>query len=113
MGGDHTAGMQLGLLHAVVAQANDPHGVEFTVGTVGRALVLACLAAIPLGLSLWALLDVAHRPRWAWALAERRQVVWLAAIMLGVFSVVGGVVISGWYLLRVRPVIADAEAGHL
>ena len=114
MAGDHTAGVRLAplLLH-VVAQTGAPDPVDFTVGSVGRALVLACLAAIPIGVSLWALLDIARRPRWAWALAERRQVAWLAAIMLGVFSVVGGLVISGWYLVRVRPVIADAEAGHL
>ncbi len=113
MAGDHTAGVLLAVLHDVVAQANAPDRVDFTVGSVGRALVLACLAAIPLGVSVWALLDVARRPRWAWALAERRQVVWLAAISLGVLSVVGGLLVSGWYLLRVRPVIADAEAGHL
>ena len=47
------------------------------------ALLWATLAAVPLGISLWALLDAARRPQWAWALAGRRQVVWMAAIMLG------------------------------
>ena len=77
------------------------------------ALVLATLAAIPLGLSLWALLDAARRPQWAWALAGRRQVVWMAAIMLGTFSVIGGVVLSAYYLTRVRSEIAGAEEGRL
>ncbi len=117
MSGDHTAGVLTASLLAAslgagVAGAPAPDPVDFSAGSVLWALVLACLAAIPLGVSLWALLDVARRPRWAWALAERRQVLWLALIMLGVFSVVGGLVISGWYLLRVRPVVAAAEAGH-
>lgn len=87
--------------------------VEFTVGTVGWALVLATLAAVPLGISLWALLDAARRPRWAWALSGRRQVVWMAMILFGMLSLVGGLAISGWYLLRVRPAIGAVEDGRL
>ena len=77
------------------------------------AAVLACVAAFPLALSIWALLDAAHRPQWAWALAGRRQVVWMAAIMFGVFTVVGGLVLCTWYLTRVRHEIAAAEEGQL
>lgn len=95
-----------------VDQAPPTETVDFTLGNVAGALVLACLAAIPLGVTLWALLDAARRPRWAWALAGRRQVVWLAAILFGLLSVVGGVLIPGWYLLKVRPVVAAAEAGQ-
>lgn len=88
-----------------------PPEIDFTLGSVSWALLLACVAAFPLGVSVWALLDAAKRPRWAWALAERRQVVWMAVIMAGVLSVIGGLLISGWYLVKVRPVIAAAEAG--
>jgi hypothetical protein len=77
------------------------------------ALVVACLFAIPLGVSLWALLDVARRPQWAWALAGRNQVAWMAGIMFGMFSVIGGLLLSLWYLEKVRPVIAAAEEGDL
>jgi hypothetical protein len=76
------------------------------------ALVLAIGAALPLGLSLWALLDAAHRPQWAWALAERRQVVWMAAIMLGTLTVIGGLILCTWYLTRVRHEVAAAEEGR-
>lgn len=118
MGGDHTAGVLARFVTA--ASLADRHEgvppvpvepVDFTLGNVGGALLLACLAAIPLGISMWALLDAARRPRWAWALADRRQVVWMAAIMFGMLSLVGGLLISGWYLGKVRPVIAAAEAG--
>ena len=110
MGGDHTAGVPVGLLFAQT-DVTVPSGGEFTLSAVAGALALACLAAVPLGISVWALLDAARRPRWAWALADRRQVVWMAIIMFGVFSVIGGLFVSGWYLLRVRPRIAAAEDG--
>ena len=77
------------------------------------ALLWATLAAVPLGISLWALLDAARRPQWAWALAGRRQVVWMAAIMLGTLSVIGGLVLSAYYLSRVRHEIAGAEEGRI
>ena len=44
-------------------------------------------------LTIWALLDAARRPQWAWALAGRRQVVWMAAVMFGALTVIGGVVV--------------------
>jgi hypothetical protein len=125
MGGDHTAGVPPGLLLAVASVAGaaggggdvtvpaNPPEVDFTVASVAGALFAACIAALPLGISLWALLDAARRPRWAWALAERRQVLWMALIMFGVLSVVGGLAISGWYLARVRPTVAAAEAGDI
>jgi hypothetical protein len=80
---------------------------------VAVALVLATATAIPLALSLWALLDAARRPQWAWALAERRQVVWMAAIMLGTLTVIGGMVLCAYYLTRVRHEVGAAEEGRI
>jgi hypothetical protein len=77
------------------------------------AVVVACVFAFPLALTGWALLDAAHRPQWAWALAGRRQVVWMAAIMFGTFTVLGGVLLCTWYLTRVRHEIAAAEDGQI
>lgn len=77
------------------------------------ALGLAIVAAIPLSLTIWALLDAARRPQWAWALTERRQVVWMAGIMFSALTVIGGVAVSSWYLVKVRPQIADAEDGRM
>lgn len=106
MGRDHTA-------EVLLAQADPATAVDFDLASVAWATVVASVAAIPLGISLWALLDAARRPRWAWALAGRRQVVWMAVIMLGVLSVVGGLLVSGWYLLRVRPALAAVERGEI
>jgi hypothetical protein len=74
-------------------------------------VVVAC--SVPLVLTVWALLDAASRPEWAWALAGRRRVAWLAAILFGSLAVVVGLVISGVYLVRIRPEVAAAEAGRV
>ena len=73
--------------------------------------MLAC--SVPLALTAWALLDAARRPEWAWALAGRRRVVWLAAILFGAMTVLGGLAIAGVYLVRVRPEVAAAESGDV
>ena len=75
------------------------------------ALLLATFAAIPLSLTIWALLDAARRPEWAWALCGRRQVVWMAGIMFSALTVIGGVIVSTWYLTKVRHQVAAAEDG--
>ena len=86
---------------------------DYTAGDWALAIVTAVFVCIPLGISIWALLDAAHRPEWAWALSGRRRVVWIALILFGVLSVIGGLVISAWYLVGVRPRIRDAEEGKL
>jgi hypothetical protein len=82
-------------------------------GQLVVTVLLTALFALPLALTVWALLDAARRPQWAWALADRHQAMWIALILLGVFSVLGGVAVCLWYLLRVRPVVAAAESGRI
>lgn len=77
------------------------------------ALTLALFAAIPLSLTIWALLDAARRPQWAWSLSGRRQVVWMAGIMFAALTVLGGVIVSTWYLLRIRHDVQAAEDGQI
>lgn len=84
---------------------------EYGAGDWAMAVVTLTFACIPLGISVWALLDAAHRPEWAWALAGRRRVVWMMAIMFGILTVIGGLIISSWYLTAIRPRIAAAEEG--
>ena len=77
------------------------------------AILLTAFAAIPLSLTVWALLDAARRPQWAWALAGRQQVVWMAGIMFAAATVLGGVIVSTWYLTRIRHEIQAAEDGRI
>jgi hypothetical protein len=80
---------------------------------VAFALLLTCLFSIPLAVTVWALLDAARRPQWAWVLAGRNQAGWIAAILFGAFTVIGGLCICAWYFTKVRPQIAAAEEGDL
>jgi hypothetical protein len=82
------------------------------VGDLLWASLTVIVLSIPLSLSVWALLDAARRPGWAWALARRSQALWIAVVLLGILSLLPGIFISCWYLLRVRPVIAAAEEGR-
>ena len=76
------------------------------------AVAVTCFFAIPLSVTIWALLDAARRPQWAWALAERRQVVWMTGIMFSALTVVGGLLVASWYLSQIRPLIRAAEEGR-
>jgi hypothetical protein len=76
------------------------------------AIVTTAFFLIPLAVTAWAFLDAARRPSWAWSLAGRSQVTWMACTALGVLTLIGGLLISGWYLMIVRPEIADAEDGR-
>jgi hypothetical protein len=75
-------------------------------------LMLAVLS-IPLAVTAWAFLDAARRPRWAWAFAGRNQLVWMVVIAAGIITVIGGLLLSGWYLLRIRPQLAAIENGDI
>ena len=77
------------------------------------AIALLTLLAIPLLLSLVALLDAARRPGWVWALAGRDQVAWIAAILFGTIAVPLGLFISTLYLVRVRPRLRATEGGRI
>jgi hypothetical protein len=80
---------------------------------VAWEVVLTFVVCIPLAVSLWALLDAAHRPGYAWALAARNRVAWMAAILVSAFLVLPGIVVAVWYLVSVRPRIAAAEEGNV
>jgi uncharacterized membrane protein YeiB len=77
------------------------------------ATVVTMFFAIPIAITVWCLLDAARRPSWAWALAERNQALWIGGILLGLCSVVGGLVVCVWYLVKVRPSVAAAEEGRI
>ncbi|HEX7136118.1 MAG TPA: hypothetical protein VF228_26290 [Iamia sp.] len=82
-------------------------------GDIVWAIVVTVLACVPLGISVWALLDAARRPRWVWALSTHPQTPWMAAVAAGVLLTVVGLAISLWYLLKVRPDLAAIERGDL
>ena len=82
-------------------------------GDLAGTVLVVCLLALPLALSVAALLDAARRPEWVWALAGRARIVWMVAILFGAFVLPLGIIVSSIYLLRVRPELRDAEQGRL
>jgi hypothetical protein len=88
-------------------------GEAVGIGTLAWETLKAVFFLLPLALSMWAFLDVARRPGWAWGLSGRSRVTWLCLIAFGVLTLVGGIAISLWYLLRIRPQIAGIENGEL
>ena len=82
-------------------------------GSLVRVIFGLLVAAVPIGLSVWAMLDAAHRPEWAFAFVNRNRTTWVAACAVGILFCGPGIVVSLWYLLRVRPQVAAVEAGRL
>ena len=83
-----------------------PRELAITIGAI-------VLVSLPLAWSVVALLDAARRPEWAWALAGRTRVLWMLLILFGMITLIVGVFVSTWYLLRIRPELRDAENGRL
>ena len=71
------------------------------------------MGSVPLALSTWALLDAAHRPEWAFAWVGRNRVTWVASCAAGMLFCGPGMIVSIWYLVRVRPQVAAVESGRL
>ena len=82
-------------------------------GTMLKVIGTTLLAAIPLALSMWALLDAARRPEWAFALARRSRTDWVASTGIAIHFCAPGVLVAIWYLVKVRPGVAAAEAGRI
>jgi hypothetical protein len=87
----------------------------FTISPRDLAVTISviCIVAAPLAWSIAALLDAAHRPEWVWALAGRARLLWMLLILFGVIVLPMGIVVSGWYLLRIRPELRNTEEGKI
>jgi len=69
-------------------------------------IVLALLTLVPLGLLVWAIVDLARRPTWQWEATGQNQVVWAVIIVL--ISCIGPII----YLAVARPRLeAIAQGG--
>lgn len=87
--------------------------LAYNLGDYALAIVAVTIGLIPLGISVWALLDVARRPAWAWALADRDRVRWIASIAFTSVILGVGLTVAMYYLMKVRPHIDAIEQGNL
>jgi hypothetical protein len=69
--------------------------------------------ALPLILTAVAFIDAARRPEWAWALAGRRRVMWMALLVAGGATVIAAPLFAAAYFLIARRDVAAAEKGRL
>jgi len=71
------------------------------------------LVLLPVLYTLVAFLDVARRPGWVWALAGKRQLLWLWLLGMSILTVYGGLIVATAYFVFVRPSLARTESGDL
>jgi hypothetical protein len=76
-----------------------------------KAIGFWLVVGAPLVITALAFLDAARRPAWAWALAERRQALWMALIGGSAITFVGGLFMAAIYAIVARPAVRDAENG--
>jgi len=97
------------MIAALVQEAIEP----FSVSDVLVESVVVLFLLIPISLSIWAFLDAVHRPRWVWAMSDRRQLVWLVMIIMGVITMILGIIVSVFYLVMVRRELRSIENGNM
>lgn len=102
-----------GLLVAALVLALVLSTIIVSPGEIASTVAVLTVLALPLALSVAALLDAARRPEWVWALAGRARVVWMMLVLVGAIALPVGVVVSSWYLVRIRPELRDTENGRL
>ena len=73
-----------------------------TSGATSNSLLLGLLALILMGVSLYAVIDAAKRPRSAWAAAKQSKVLWLVVLVVFVFIEPIGLVLAIVYLTVIR-----------
>ena len=79
---------------------------------VGPAeLLIISLLLLPVGITIWGLVDAASRPDWAWDRAGHRKLLWilLQAVGVGAPFLLIGFVSSVFYLSAIRPKLRSAQ----
>ena len=71
------------------------------------------VAGAPIAFIGLTFLHAAQYPQWVWAFSERRQVVWLAGLLMGAAIVPLGLPLALWYIVRVRPLLHQIEQGNM
>lgn len=78
-----------------------------------QAIGSVLLLGAPLIMVGLAFIDAARRPEWAWALAGRRRVMWMALLIAGGATVIAAPIFALAYFFTARRDVAAAENGRL
>ena len=74
-------------------------------------LVILLVALVPVGVTVFAIVDGAGRPEWAWQRAGQSKAVWIALEAVGIFVCFLGLIMSIIYLATIRPKLVLAQQG--
>jgi hypothetical protein len=70
------------------------------------------LGVVPLALNIWAIIDAAGRPDWAWERSGQNKTLWIVLIAIGLVFCALGLVMSIVYFVVIRPQVVRAEFGE-
>jgi hypothetical protein len=73
--------------------------------------VILLVALVPVGVTVFAIVDGAGRPEWAWQRAGQSKAVWIALEAVGIFVCFLGLIMSIIYLATIRPKLVLAQQG--
>lgn len=74
-------------------------------------LLILLFGAVPYAVIIWALVDAATRPDWAWERSGQNKALWIALLAVGLLLCAIGFVLALVYLLSVRPQVARHQGG--
>jgi hypothetical protein len=79
---------------------------------LGAPELIISLGLVPLAFVLWAVIDAASRPDWAWQQASQNKTVWVVvpAVRLFVCGIVG-LVMAIVSIVSIRPQVVRAQHG--
>lgn len=80
---------------------------------IAKEAFWVAIASIPLVFVGCTFLHAAKRPQWVWVISGRTQIVWLAALCLGVAVIPIGIPAAIYYLIKIRPTLVAIERGDI
>jgi hypothetical protein len=80
------------------------------MGSIGASeLVILLVMLVPVGVTVFAIVDGAGRPEYAWQQAGQSKAVWVALEAVGIFICFLGVIMSIIYFATIRPKLVLAQ----
>jgi hypothetical protein len=82
------------------------------MGSIGPSeLVILLVMLVPVGVTVFAIVDGVGQPEWAWQQTGQSKAVWIALEAVGIFVCFLGLIMSIIYFATVRPKLVLAQQG--
>ena len=83
--------------------------MSFGAGGILVLMAIFALGVLPTALTIWALVDAAGRPDWAWEYAGQNKTLWIVLLAVGLAVCMVGLVAMIIYFASIRPQVAAAQ----